>query len=177
MLVWFTENPLFPCSIGILLTIALIGLAFSSGEMLMLKIGLAVAALTALLVIVEVLIVTDKEQIENSLHDMADAMHNNDIDHALSYLKTPELVARARAKMPGNPTCHLCRITGINEIEVAKDGQSATADFVAFAKASNDRVPNPTAVQAHVKLFFEKQSESWKVVDFEASNPRAGLAP
>lgn len=177
MLEWFTESAFFPSCIGILMTIAFIGLAVSSGEMLMLRIALAIAALTALLIIIEVMIVTDKEQIENTLKDMAAAMQKNDIDHVLDYLATPELVSRAKGHLREDATCHSCVITAINQVTVNDTGQSATADFVAFARASDRRFPNPVPIQRRIKLHFEKQQNRWKVVDFEQADPRAGISP
>ena len=174
MVEWFTESALFPACVGLLLTVVFVGLAFTSGEMVMVKIAVLIASLTAIMVVVEVMIVTDKEQIENTIHEMAAAMQENDIDRVMSYLATEDLVSRARSELRG-ATCHFCRVTAVNEVNVAEDGQSANIDFVAYAKASNKSFPQPTPVQARVKLFFEKQPEAWKVVDFEASNPRAGL--
>ncbi|QEG22795.1 hypothetical protein [Mariniblastus fucicola] len=175
MLEWFTESAFFPSCIGILLTIAFIGLAVSSGEMLMMKIGLGIAVLTALLITTEVMIVTDREQVENSLYDMASAMGKNDLDRVFSYLDSDELIQRAKHHLR-DATCHSCNITAINEVTVDDDGQSATADFVAFASASNASFPSPTPVQRRVKLFFKKKSDKWKIVDFEAKDPRAGLS-
>lgn len=174
MLEWFTESAFFPSCIGILLTIAFIGLAFSSGEMLMLKIGLGIALLTALLITTEILIVTDREQVENSLYDMADAMRKNDFEHVFDYLDNDDLVRRAKANLR-DATCHSCNITAINEVAVTEDG-TATVDFAAFAKASNKAFPSPTPIQRRIKLFFTKRGEKWKITDFQTSDPRAGLA-
>lgn len=174
MLEWFTESAFFPSCIGILLTIVFIGLAFSSGEMIMMKIGLGIALLTALLITTEILIVTDREQVENSLYDMADAMRENDFDRVFRYLDSDELVDRAKANLR-NAKCHSCNITAINEV-VVKDG-TATADFAAFAKASNQSFPTPMPIQQRIKLFFTKRGEKWKITDFNTSDPRAELVP
>ena len=96
MLEWFTENAFFPSCIGILLTITFIGLAMSSGEMLMMKIGLGIALLTALLVTTEILIVTDREQVENSLYDMASSMRQNDFDCLLYTSPSPRDLSTSR---------------------------------------------------------------------------------
>lgn len=174
MLEWFTENAFFPSSIGILLTITFIGLAMSSGEMLMMKIGLGIALLTALLVTTEILIVTDREQVENSLYDMASSMRQNDFDGVFEYLDTPELIARAKKHLQG-ATCHACNITAINEVAVDDNGTSATADFAAFARASDTGHPSPVPMQQRIKLFFIKRDGDWKVSEFELSDPRSGF--
>ena len=177
MLEWFTDSAFFPCCIGIFLTVTFIGLALASGEMSMLKFAAISACITAILVVVEVSIVTDKEEIENTVHEMAAAMHESDFDRVMSYLDSEDLVSRARAELRGS-TCHLCRITAINEVNVDENGEAGTIDFVAYAKASNRQFPTPTPVQSRIKLDFEKQNDGqWKVVDFEASSPRAGLTP
>jgi len=174
MLEWFTESAFFPSCIGILMTIVFIGLAFSSGEMLMMKIGLGIAVLTALLITTEILIVTDREQVENSLYDMASAMRENDFEHVFSYMDTKDLVSQAKAHLR-DATCHSCMITGINEITIGEDGESATADFTAYAKASNTAFPSATPVQTRVELRFKRRDEKWKITQFETSDPRAGL--
>jgi ketosteroid isomerase-like protein len=175
MLEWFTENAFFPSCMGILLAIAFIGLAFSSGEMIMMKIGLAIAALTALLITTEIIIVTDREQVENSLYDMASAMQKNDVDRVFQYLDSDELVQRAKGHLQ-DATCHACSITAIKEVTVQEDGKEATADFVAFAQASNKSFPSPTPIQRRIKLFFKKKADRWKIYDFETSDPRAGVS-
>ena len=174
MLEWFTENSFFPSCLGIFLTIAFLGLAVSSGEKLMLKIGLVIGLLTALLITTEVLIVTDREQVENSLYDMASAMRKNDFDHVFEYLESDELVRRAKSNLR-DATCHSCNITAINEVTVNDD--TASADFAAYASASNKNFPSPTPVQRRIKLLFKKRDGNWKISDFETSDPRAALNP
>ena len=132
------------------------------------------ALLTAILITTEILIVTDREHVENSLYDMASAMSENDFERVFTYLDSEDLVARAKANLR-NATCHSCNITGINEVVIGDDGTSATADFTAFAKASNSAFPTPTPIQRRIKLYFKKRSDQWKITDFETSDPRAGL--
>jgi len=175
MLEWFTESAFFPSCIGIMLTIIFVGLAFSSGETIMLKVAVIIAVLVAILNVIEVYVVTNREQIENSLYDMASAMQKNDVERVLSYLDNEDLVQRARNEIR-DAKCHSCTITAINEVAIANNGQSATADFVAFARASNRSFPSPTPVQRRIKLSFEKRGNDWKVSDFETTDPRAGFS-
>jgi len=176
MLEWFTESAFFPSCIGIMLTIVFVGLAFSSGETIMLKVAVVIAVLVGLLNVIEVYVVTNREQVENSLYDMASSMQKNDFDHVYSYLDTEELIQRAQAELR-DATCHQCTITAINEVAVADSGQSATVDFVAFARASNRRFPSPVPLQRRIQLSLEKRGDDWKVSDFETSDPRAGFVP
>lgn len=175
MLEWFTENAFFPSCVGVLLAIAFIGLAFSSGEMVMMKIGLAIAAATALLITTEIMIVTDRERVENSLYDMAAAMQKNEFERVYEYLDSDELIQRAKGHLK-DTTCHACHITSINGVEVQADGKTATADFTAFAQASNKSFPSPTPIQRRIKLIFKKKADDWKISDFETSDPRAGFS-
>ena len=175
MLEWFTEDAFFPACIGILLTIAFLGLAFSSGEKVMFKAGLAIAALTALLITTEVLIVTDREEIENSIYEMAAAMQQNDFEKVFDYLDTEELKRRAKGELR-DATCHACSITAINEVTVKQEDNTAVADFVGFAQASNRAFPSPTPIQRRIKLYFRKAGDDWKIIDFESSDPRAGFS-
>jgi ketosteroid isomerase-like protein len=176
MLEWFTESAFFPSCIGVMLAIVFVGLAFSTGETIMLKAALVVALLITVLNVIEVSIVTDREQVENSLYDMASAMRQNDFEHVFEYLDREELVQRARAELR-DATCHSCNITAIKEVTVGQAGESAVADFVAFARASNKGFPSPTPIQRRIKLSMEKRSGGWKIVDFETSDPRAGFRP
>ena len=175
MLEWFTEDSFFPACMGVLMAMFFVGMAFSSGETSMLRAGIGVAALTALLVVVEILIVTDREQVENSLYEMATALRENEFERVYAFLADEQLVARARSEIDG-ATCHACNITAVNKVEVAPDGTSATADFVAFAKASNKRFPSPVPLQRKIKLFFKRIDSQWKVSEFETSDPRAGIS-
>ena len=175
MLEWFTEDAFFPACVGIMLAIVFVGLAFSSGEMSMMKLGLGVGVLTAMLVATEVFIVTDREEVENSLYEMATSLRENDFDGVYGFLATDQLVQRAKRQLSG-ATCHGCNITAINSVEVDSDGGSATADFVAFAKASNKQFSAPTPIQRRIKLHFQRIGQKWKVSDFETSDPRAGIS-
>lgn len=176
MLEWFTESAFFPSCIGVMLAIVFVGLAFSSGETIMLKFAVAIALLVAVLNVIEVSIVTSREQVENSLYDMASAMRDNDFERVFEYLDSEELVQRARSELR-DATCHSCNITAINEVSVENDGRTGVAEFVAFARASNKQFPSPTPLQRRIKLSLRRQNSTWKIVDFKTSDPRAGFRP
>jgi ketosteroid isomerase-like protein len=175
MLEWFTENSFFPACLGILLAVCFLGMWVASSEKLMLKLGLIFVLVTVLTVVTEILIVTDRESVENALYDMASGMRENDFDRVFAYLNDEDLVRRAKGELR-DATCHGCNITAVNSIEVENGGEQAVADFVAFAKASNKQFNSPVPIQRRIKLDLKKDGNGrWRVMEFETSNPRDTL--
>lgn len=176
MIEWFTDNCFFPASMGFLLSVVFIGMALPAGSKSLLKAGLGILALTAMLIVTEIAIVSDRESASNAVYDMAAAMRENDFDYIFSCLSDEELVSRAKAELRG-ATCHACRVTAMNVVEISDDGNSATVDFVAFAKASNRQFTRSTPIQRRIVLDMKRTGDKWLVQDFESHDPRAGLTP
>jgi len=122
----------------------------------------------------EVLYGSDRESAANSVYKMAEAMRNNDFEYIFGCLANDDLVNRAKAELRG-AQCHSCRVTAMNSIDISDDGQNATVDFVAFAKASNKTFREPVFIQRRVVLYMKMSGKKWIVEDFEQSDPRAGL--
>ncbi len=174
MIEWFTDNCTFPATTGFILAIVFIGLALSAGSKPLLKAGLLIAVLTAMLVTTEVLYVSDRESASNAVYKMAEAMQRNDFDYVYGCLGSERLVNRAKAELR-DATCHSCFVTAMNGIEISDDRMNATVKFVAFAKASNTNFPNPVPIQRRVVLHMKKSGDKWVVEEFEQSDPREGL--
>jgi hypothetical protein len=92
---WLVEDAwtIFLCCLALGLVVVLLLLQISRGYALLGLLGMAL--FTGGLLLVERLVVTDRERVENSLYELADALVNNDVPLATSYI-SPRSTPRVR---------------------------------------------------------------------------------
>lgn len=175
MIEWFTENSLPPLIGGSLLALGFFVLAFVHYNKTMFKIGLLITLITAAIVIIETLIVTDREKITRIVYDLAKAVENNQVDQVLLHVAPSRQDAkdRIRAEMP-QYLFNSCRVLGIKTFELAPDQNQAKIVFVVYASGFHNQYGKGNT-HRRVTLFFEKQpDESWKMVDYNHEAPSSG---
>jgi len=175
MISWFTENSLPPMIGGSLMALCFFGLAFYFYNRAMFYIGMAILALTAMIVVIETLIVTDREKITAIVYDLAKAVEQNRMDDVLAVVAPQRTDARQQiqAEMPQYQFTS-CRIVGVNSFNLSNDSRKAEIVFVVFASGSHYQVGKGN-VHRRVKLYFEKQADdSWKMVDYHHEAPTSG---
>jgi len=91
------ENPWWIICFGIVLEAVLGVLLFRTGRGLLLWIMLGVLALTLLGVLVERLVVTERERVEMTLDGITAALEANDLNRVLSYVSPDATQTRGRA--------------------------------------------------------------------------------
>jgi ketosteroid isomerase-like protein len=175
MLSWFTENSLPPLIGGSLMAIAFLGLAFYFYSRAMLYLALGVIAITALIVTIETLIVTEREKITRMVYDLAKAVEQNRMEDVLAVVAPSRTDAQQqiKAEMPQYQFTS-CRVLGIKSFKLNPDGRQAEIVFVVFASGSNYQMGKGN-VHRRVTLYFEKQSDdNWKLIDYHHEAPTAG---
>ncbi|MFK7767884.1 MAG: hypothetical protein AB8B55_11735 [Mariniblastus sp.] len=175
---WFTENSIFPLITGVLLTIVLVGLAFSSREKVMLYIAIVIALLTAGVVTCEQLIVTDKEEVTDVIYQLADAVQANDKATVMSFVSDSreDTLSKVDNEMP-RYDFNSCRIIGVNHFVPEESGSQKTAEicFVVTVRVNIDN--NPTEAWGHRKITLQMEQESdgkWKITDYSHEAPSSG---
>jgi len=178
MVEWFTYNSLVPMITGTILVIIFLGLAFASREKMMVYIALGVGTLTLFTVVCEKLIVTDREEVENTVAILADHVRNNNSAGILGYIsdKMPQTAASAQRDMD-RVDFESCIVTGFKSFSGPEPGDNkAKIDFVVIVRGSTQTMTSPQHGQFQVTLNMERESTGqWKILDYAVSNPRAGL--
>ncbi|HTQ38780.1 MAG TPA: hypothetical protein VMJ32_07115 [Pirellulales bacterium] len=170
-LTWFTENPT-PILIGGGLILAALGVLFlKHGRVWILLSMASVALVMGLAVLVDHLVVTEREQVANVIYDAAAAGERNDFDACLACISPTagEVKAEAerwigRAKFDS---------VSISAMEVTLDRtaspMTATAEFRVFATGQiTDRdAPYPFQYLSHLEVKLQKQANRWLVVNYQ----------
>ena len=90
---WFTENPAPILIAGIVVLLALGGIFLKSGRGFLLVAMAGVASFMAVAVLIDHLVVTDREQVANTIYMMAAAAERNDLNAVIDHVD-PDLTVR-----------------------------------------------------------------------------------
>ncbi len=138
--------------------------------------ALGLAALTTILVIISLQIKTDREQIRQTIDEVAAALQANNFDKALSYMH-PSAVEGLRHASGELKALKFneARVTRIKSISVQRRNATPTAlaEFnVAVGLEAQGQRAN---VRRFVKVYFLLHNNRWLVKDYEHSEPTAGF--
>jgi uncharacterized transporter YbjL len=177
-LTWLFEQPLIIVALGVAMILAL-GAAWSASgrKELAYAIGAVVVLLIASLV-VERLVITDREAIRATVLHIARDVQNNDHRAVVAHVHSsaPELKRKALAELP-NYHFTECRVTKIHSIDIEKytEPRSAIAEFNVIASGTfrqagfelTDTIPR------WIKLHLLREKEGrWTVVEYEHDSPQ-----
>jgi heme exporter protein D len=139
-------------------------------------VGLALA--TALLTLVSVQVVTDREQLTQTLNDVANALQRNDHQYVFAQIH-PNAAATVRQAKAELPNYHFteARVTRIKSIVIdsAQKPESAVAEFNVRVTVKLRDMERGQPIPRFVKVYFAKQDGRWLVRDYEHADPRAGF--
>lgn len=147
-----------------------------TGDKIALYSAIGLAAITVLLVGVNVQVQTDREKIRVIMDEVADAVRKNDHDKVFTYMhpNSIEGLRRAKAELPGFEFSQ-ARITRVKSIDVNPDTTppTAIAEFNVFVEVKmsgqNFKVPR------FVRAYFMDRDGKWLVKDYEHFEPTAGF--
>jgi len=177
---WLTENPFPILLIGSLTTAILVGGWLRTGSKWVLGGAIVAIAITVGLVLAERWIVTDREQVSRTLHEIATAVERNDVEAALTYAYSgaPDVRAHADAEL------RQYRFSEVNikrnlQIEVFpnRDPPLATAEFnVIVVLTTRDGLVGTRRIPRYVEMTFYKEDDGrWGVGGYEHFDPRRGF--
>lgn len=168
-----------PFSVGLcggLIVLALGVWWTQSGARVAAALAAAAALITTGLVIVSLQIETEREQIRRTIAEVADALDNNNVPLAVSYIHAGAAAGlqRASQELP-QYTFHEARVTRMHSIEVhpqlAPPAAIAEFNVAVEVEAGGQKIP----VRRFVKVYFVKQGDRWLVRDYEHFDPLTGL--
>lgn len=175
---WPLDQPLVIVLIGIAAGVVVGGLWTASGRQELLYALGAVVALTTVWLIVERLVVTDREAIAQTLAEIARDVENNDLNRLVKHIAkgNPSLVARAKAEMP-NYDFSECRVTKIHntDVDASAEPRSAKVQFNVVASGTfrqgglevSDTVPRWVELQ-----MVREEDGRWRVIDYQHAEPQ-----
>ncbi len=175
---WPFDQPLYIVVTGIVLGVIVGGLWTASGRKEMLYALGGVVALTVIWLIVERLVVTDREAIRATLGQIARDVQDNDLNRLMGHIAkgNPSLAQKARAEMP-NYKFTECRVTKVHETDVdaGSEPRSAIVEFNVLASGTfrqgslevSDTVPRWVRLQ-----MVREEDGRWRVQDYEHGPPQ-----
>jgi hypothetical protein len=182
---WILDNPYNPfllVFIGTILALAAFFIWLQSGRKEALYAAATILGVFLILVIVERMMISDREAIEATLQQVARDLETNQRDavYAVIHPSKPELLAQAKAELPGY-TFTECRITKFQRMEIASQSTPKTA-VVGFNvivqgnfKHGADYFSGMT-IARYVTLYLEQDTDGkWKVVDYTHEEPQAAI--
>jgi hypothetical protein len=179
---WLFEQPLIIVVLGLLLILGL-GAAWSATgrKELLLAMGAALAVLIGGLVM-ERLIITDREAIDATLEQIASDVQSNNRSALLRHIYSgaPRLKQKAEAELP-NYEFTECRITKIftRDIDTLAEPRSAIVEFniLASGNFTYEGVSfSDTNIPRWVKLHLVREKDGrWTVQEYEHDVPQRGL--
>jgi low affinity Fe/Cu permease len=179
---WLFEQPVVVVLIGIALLIALGGGWSATGRKeLLYAMGVTLLLIVAGL-IVEKVVVTDREAIRAKLIEIARDLQHNDRSAVVAHVHSsrPELKQKAEAELPKYHFSE-CRITGIHLIEVNSKAEprSSIVEFNLMARLSvKDGMIElaDASIPRWVKLQMAVEKDgTWKVQEYEHAEPQQML--
>ena len=168
------ESPVAAVVVGSLVTIVLIIALLRTGRRSMLIAALLAIAATVGLVVLERSVVTEREQVEQTIYAIAAAVERNDVPEALSYVHSSSKTIREQAEREFG-SWQFSRVVVKNNLEVELQGgepaTEATATFnVVVILSSRDGGLVDQHVARVVKVTLLKEGGDWRVSDYTHMN-------
>ena len=166
------ETPLPAILMGGLMAAMLGSGWLRTGKQWLLYLMIGVILLTVGAVFLERAVITDREQVAATLHEIADLVERNEIDAALEYAHSswPEVRSQATGELPP----YVFREVSIRrnlKIEVFPEHipPEATAEFnVLVVFGTRDHFVEETRALRFVKVtFLKEETGEWRVADYE----------
>lgn len=176
MLTWFTEDSMLPLILGSILALAFLGLAIAHYSRAMFGLAMFVGLLTATIVGIESWVITEREELQAIVRRLAIAVEKHDVEQIVAAIsdEQPTKQASARQEML-NYRIETCRLLDFTDFKLddAQKPVKAEITFVVVARGA-DQYGDRGAAHERVTLFFQKEQNGWKIVDYNHQNARAG---
>lgn len=171
------ENPLLIGLVGVACTLVALVMWIKGGFRPALYTAIGLVIITLLLLLLNISTRTDREQIDQVLHEVATAVEQNDLPKVITYIHPSAVpgLERAKSELPSYRFTE-ARITGIKSIEVKPHTEppSAIAEFnVAVSLSGGGDQLN--GIRRFVRAYFMKRDGRWLVHNYDHFEPTAGF--
>jgi hypothetical protein len=165
---WLTETA-WPPIIGCLAAAAVLFALWNTSHRTGYLIGTIVAlGLCPVIGVVEKLIVTDAEQVEAAVFDLADAVEKEDAERALAHISNHATAERGlvAAGLGMIEVDGRLRITDL-QVEVVSSGSRANSHFRANGTVRERSSHHESHVASRWRLTWQREAGEWKIVTIE----------
>jgi hypothetical protein len=173
------EQPLLIGLTGLLLISILLAIWSQMGKSMFLWGAGVVLAATVGMLFLERSIETDRESVERTLQEIADAVASGEVSELLQYAHSQALGVRKQVETEFRRyDIDEVRITQIWDVEISSEPspRRAVAHFNASVRSGRVQSGLGTrAVVRYVTVTFEKEGNDWKVVAYEHDDPQRPL--
>lgn len=173
-IIWFTEDPTPILVCGGLVLLVLGGLFLKSGRAGVLIAAALVAVVMGAAVLIDRFVVTDREQVANTIYGAAAAAERNDLNAVADFISptAPEVKAEAR-RWIGQAKIESVSISAMEvTLDRAAKPMTATAEFRVFATGQlTDRsMPYPFKYLSRLEVKLMQSGKQWLVTAYERDN-------
>ena len=177
---WLLEEPMVICFIGILLLVPLVVAFVQTGRLVVLFATMGVLVILIGLLVVEYVVVTEKESVEIALNEISFDLMSNDLDVVLRHVdpSATKIVQRAKTHLP-RVEIHDVKITSRVEVTILRlrgMRPKATAKFHGVIQCSDldGGMQNIEYRRMFVVTMIRDQGARWLVGDLQERNPISG---
>jgi len=170
---WFTEDPTPIFILGGITLAALFVYLMKTGRGLVLVAMAAVAAFMGLAVLVDALVVTDRERVENVIYEAAAAAEHNDLNAVTAFVSSsvPQITADIRHWIGPNGQLAIESVT-IGGLDVSVDHTTspptAAAKFWYVGQGQwRSGVTVYERIPGKLKVDFRLENNQWRVIGYE----------
>jgi hypothetical protein len=172
---WFVESPWPSLTLGLAVEATLLIVLLRTGRAKVLAAMTVVATATIAMLLVERLVVTEREEIEDALVGAAQALESNDLEAVLASFE-PNSPRRGEVQsILSHVTIREARVGGDLEIHINKltVPPSATAQFTGRAEIRDSRGQIPYEhVLRKFKVTLRRHDDRWLIHDFTDADIR-----
>ena len=170
-IIWFTEDPTPILVGGGIALLVLAGFFLKTGRGLVL-VGMAVVAtIMALAVLVDRLVVTDREAVANTIYQAAATAERNDLNAVTDFISPSATEVKAEARRwIGQAKVDSVSISAM-EVTLNREAKpmTATAEFRVYAtgQLTDRRMPYPFTYLGRLEVKFVQSGKRWLVTEYE----------
>ena len=178
----FLESPWPAILIGGLATAIVASGWLQTGRQVLLVAMLACIVLTLVAVAVERLVVTDRERVDITLHEIARLVEQNDVNGAIQYAHSDRPAVGAKAAYEWS-RYKFQKVTIARNLEIKVDAKhippKATAEFNVIVKLgfADGSWSDQTVLRFVEVTFYQETSGEWRVADYDHRDPRHNVGP
>ena len=170
---WITENPIPLFILGLLAQTILAVALWQTGRGWILWLMIALALVSVGLIAAEIVLISPKEEVTDTLNNLATALETNDADKVVAFIAPDATTLRADAmRRLKQVKIYEASVTGNLQIKFDSSPQPdkpiATASFIGRFKAEllKETTPYENAV-LRFKMHFRKENGKWLVTAYE----------
>ena len=171
------ESPLPILFVGVLTFVLVLAVWLQTRKRVFLIAAVLIIGVTAAAMIIERTVVTETEELETTIHEIASAMETNQVESTIEFISEKQSALRNQASsILKRVKVQKVSIKPNLKVEITEPGRRAKASFNAVARVDDKSGSwRNQVVPRFLIVDLEKQEGKWKVVAYEEKDPRDGM--